>query len=32
VQQAMQMPVFDFITMIRWIQSALVQPPYAGIA
>ncbi len=32
VQQAMQMPVFDFITMIRWVQSALAQRPYAGIA
>jgi len=24
------LPVFDFITMIKWIHSAVVQQPYHG--
>lgn len=30
VQAAVQMPVFDFITMINWVHGALVQRPYEG--
>jgi hypothetical protein len=30
VQRAVHLPVFDFITMIRWIQNAMVQRPYGG--
>jgi hypothetical protein len=31
VQRAVGLPVFDFITMIRWIYSGVVQKPYEGI-
>lgn len=31
VQRAVKLPVFDFITMIRWVYSAVVQRPYEGI-
>jgi Asp/Glu/hydantoin racemase len=31
IQRAVRLPVFDFITMIKWIQSALVQRPYDGV-
>lgn len=31
VQRAVRLPVFDFITMINWIHSAVVQRPYEGI-
>ena len=31
VQRAVRLPVFDFITMIRWIYSAVVQKPYEGM-
>jgi len=31
VQDAVGLPVFDFITMINWIYRALVQRPYTGI-
>ncbi len=30
IQRSVGLPVFDFITMIRWIQSAVVQRPYEG--
>jgi hypothetical protein len=30
VQNATGLPVFDFITMIKWIHSAVVQQPYHG--
>lgn len=30
VQHAVGLPVFDFITMIRWIHHAVVQRPYEG--
>ena len=30
VQNATGLPVFDFITMIKWIHSAVVQRPYHG--
>jgi hypothetical protein len=30
VQTATGLPVFDFITMIKWIHSAVVQQPYHG--
>ena len=30
VQAATGLPVFDFITMIRWLESAVAQRPYAG--
>jgi hypothetical protein len=31
VQQAVKLPVFDFITMINWIHQAVAQRPYDGI-
>lgn len=31
VQQAVKLPVFDFITMINWIYHSVVQKPYNGI-
>jgi hypothetical protein len=31
VQCAVGLPVFDFITMIRWVYHAVVQRPYDGI-
>jgi len=31
VQRAVRRPVFDFITMIRWIYSGLVQRSYEGL-
>jgi hypothetical protein len=30
VQNATGLPVFDFITLINWIHSAVVQQPYHG--
>jgi hypothetical protein len=30
VQDATGLPVFDFITMIRWVHTAVVQRRYAG--
>lgn len=30
VQRAVGLPVFDFITMIRWLHNATSQKPYAG--
>ena len=30
VQQAVNLPVFDFITMIKWIHGAIAQKPYYG--
>lgn len=30
VQRATGLPVFDFITMIRWLHNATTQKPYAG--
>lgn len=30
IQKATGLPVFDFITMIKWIHHALVQKPYEG--
>ncbi|HZQ08415.1 MAG TPA: aspartate/glutamate racemase family protein [Anaerolineae bacterium] len=31
VQRAVQLPVFDFITMINWLFHSVVQRPYEGI-
>lgn len=30
VQEATQLPVFDFITLIRWLRSGVAQRPYSG--
>lgn len=30
VQAAVGLPVFDFVTLIRWLHSAVAQRPYAG--
>lgn len=30
VQRAVNLPVFDFITMIKWVHSAVAQTPYHG--
>jgi hypothetical protein len=30
VQAATQLPVFDFITLIRWLHHATTQKPYSG--
>lgn len=30
VQAATQLPVFDFITLIKWLHSAVMQRPYSG--
>ena len=30
IQAATQLPVFDFITLIKWMHSAVMQRPYAG--
>ena len=30
VQAATQLPVFDFITLIRWLHHATTQRPYSG--
>ena len=30
IQQATQLPVFDFITLIRWLHNATTQRPYSG--
>ncbi|MDO4545031.1 MAG: aspartate/glutamate racemase family protein [Bacillota bacterium] len=30
VQAATQLPVFDFITLIKWLHNAVMQKPYAG--
>ena len=30
VQEATQLPVFDFITLIKWLHSATTQKPYRG--
>ena len=31
VQEASGLPVYDFITLIRWVKNAVVQKPYYGI-
>ena len=30
IQNAVRLPVFDFITMINWIYDAVVRKPFAG--
>ena len=30
VQEATQLPVFDFITLIKWLHNATAQRPYSG--
>lgn len=30
VQEATQLPVFDFITLIKWLRSGVAQKPYSG--
>lgn len=30
VQRALELPVFDFITMINHVHTSLVQTPYKG--
>jgi len=30
VQQATQLPVFDFITLIKWLHNGTTQKPYCG--
>jgi hypothetical protein len=30
IQSAVQLPVFDFITMLNWIYYGVVQHPYQG--
>lgn len=30
IQEATQLPVFDFITLIRWLRSGVAQRPYSG--
>lgn len=30
IQEATQLPVFDFITLIKWLNSAVAQKPYSG--
>lgn len=30
IQAATQLPVFDFITLIKWMHSAVMQKPYSG--
>lgn len=30
VQQATQLPVFDFITLIKWLHNSTTQKPYSG--
>ena len=30
VQEAVKLPVFDFTTLIRWLNSAVTQSPYCG--
>jgi Asp/Glu/hydantoin racemase len=30
VQEATQLPVFDFITLIKWLHNATTQKPYSG--
>lgn len=30
VQAATQLPVFDFITLIKWLHNAVMQKPYSG--
>lgn len=30
VQEAVQLPVFDFTTLIRWLNTAVTQTPYCG--
>lgn len=30
IQAATQLPVFDFITLIKWLHSAVAQKPYSG--
>lgn len=30
IQEAVQLPVFDFITLIKWLHNATTQKPYAG--
>ena len=30
IQQETQLPVFDFITLVKWLHSATQQKPYCG--
>jgi hypothetical protein len=30
IQAAVRLPVFDYITLINWIKSAVVRRPFAG--
>ena len=30
VQKAVNLPVFDFITMINWVHNSVAQKPYYG--
>jgi len=30
IQAAIQLPVFDFITLIKWLHNAVMQKPYSG--
>jgi hypothetical protein len=30
VQQAVKLPVFDFVTMVNWVHNAVAQKPYYG--
>lgn len=30
IQNATQLPVFDFITLVRWLHSGVAQKPYNG--
>jgi hypothetical protein len=31
IQKASGLPVYDFITLINWVEQAVVQKPYYGI-
>jgi hypothetical protein len=30
VQNAVQLPVFDFISLINWVETAVVRRPFGG--
>jgi len=30
IQRAVNLPIFDFVTMINWIYDAVVRRPFAG--
>ncbi|MCX7614570.1 MAG: aspartate/glutamate racemase family protein, partial [Clostridiales bacterium] len=30
IQEAVQSPIFDFITLIKWLHNATMQKPYSG--